>query len=250
VPFIQWSKVPGYHVEHEIHCGEQRLDAIDLILSWFDEKLRLKAGAADHVPKLCLTQDKKHGVLLDEMPRGGEVFAFEGLGVSGGFAGTLENVLAPIRWLTGLLAPQMQSPDPNDHTRKTGVFRPAFYPVMSVTETTGLTGIPRLKAELVGSDGSEPIVFVGISVKRAATRNIELISEQVTPLRGQGPLELDLMAISTRLQPGDLLGISLYSYHDQYRFSHGSWFGSATLSGTVALPLLRPNMAETVAKAQ
>ena len=84
------------------------------------------------------------------------------------------------------------------------------------------------------------MVFVGVAVKRANGRYYELLSDQVTPLRGIGHHKTDLMAISTRLEPGDTVGIWLFGYHNQYRFSHTGWFMDAAIEGTIALPLLGP----------
>jgi len=86
--------------------------------------------------------------------------------------------------------------------------------------------------------GMQPIVFVGIGVKRASNRRIELVNQQIVPIKGIGHHDQDLMGVSTRLSPGDITGLLVYGYSNQYRFSGGDWFTSAELSGAVQIPIL------------
>ncbi|HEX4937725.1 MAG TPA: hypothetical protein VFX11_03565, partial [Candidatus Kapabacteria bacterium] len=69
-------------------------------------------------------------------------------------------------------------------------------------------------------------------------RYYELLNDQVTPLRGNGRHQVEMMAVSTHLEAGDVVGIWLFGYHNQYRFSHTGWFMDAAIEGTIALPLL------------
>lgn len=242
LPFTQWSLIPGYTVEDEVYCGDQKLNMIQAAVSWFDEKLKGIPGAADAIPNMCLTQGYDKGIVVDNIQRGGEAFDFTGLGISSGFAGLFESPLYLFDQIAGLMMPRMKNPNLEDHSNLSGVGRPAFYPLKTFNKATGMTGIPTLKINIDAEDDEEPIVFIGIAVKRASSRHIELINQQITPLRGKGRHTVDMMAISTELEPGDIVGIYAASYNNQYRFSGPGWFSGASLSGEIEVPFLPPTL--------
>lgn len=240
LPFTQWSfPTPGYEVEAVVHCDHATLDLTQAVVDWLDEKLKHQAGKASYVPNICLTQDYNRGIVVDQIPRGGKQFRMNPTLISSGFTGFFESPLWPLERFMGWFIPTNRNPQ-IETKGGSGRLRPAFTPLYVADQDQDLVGIPLFKGHLQSTE-ADPMVFLGIAVKRANGRYYELISDQVTPLRGSGDHNTDLMAISTHLEPGDIVGTWLFGYHNQYRFSHTGWFMDATLEGLIELPLRERN---------
>ncbi|RLU03430.1 MAG: hypothetical protein D9N11_04130 [Ketobacter sp.] len=236
LPFTQWSfPTPGYEVEAEVHCDNTTLDLNLAVLDWLDEKLKHETDKAHYIPGICLTQDYRRGIVLDRIPRGGREFRINPTRISSGFTGFFEAPLWPLERFMGWFIPTNRTPELVS-TGGSSALRPAFTPLYVAETEQDLVGIPLFNGHLQSTE-ADPMVFLGVAVKRANGRYYELISDQVTPLRGSGDHSTDLMAISTRLEPGDIVGTWLFGYHNQYRFSHTGWFMDATLEGLIELPL-------------
>ncbi|MEZ5505524.1 MAG: alpha/beta fold hydrolase [Gammaproteobacteria bacterium] len=241
LPFTQWSRIPGYYIEPEAHCGDQVLNLVDTAVNWFDAKLRQQPEKAAAIPAICLTQSEDRGIVVDRVTRGGHRINVDVTRIDSGFTGFFEMPLWPLERMAGLLMPARRHPENVLGTTGSGVLRPAFTPLYIARSDQDLVGIPTFEGVLSApEDETDPMVFVGVAVKRANGRYYELVSDQVTPLRGTGHHQTDLMAISTRLEQGDIVGLWLFGYHNQYRFSHTGWFMEAAIEGTIALPLLGP----------
>ncbi len=238
LPFTQWSLIPGYTLESDVHCGDKKLNLIQVAVNWFDEKLKGKKDAAKNIPGMCLTQGYDRGIVVGDILKGGEYFEFENIEVNSGFSGFFESPLYLLDRLIGFVTPTMKHPRLEDHAELSGTLRPAFYPLKTFDGAMSLTGIPKLRVSIVATEQEEPVVFIGIGVKRARSRHIELVSDQIVPLRGDGLHDIDMMAVSTRLEPGDIVGITAAGYSNQYRFSGGDWFSKVTLSGSINVPIL------------
>ncbi|WP_290579563.1 alpha/beta fold hydrolase [Ketobacter sp.] len=240
LPFTQWSfPTPGYEVEAEVHCGEHTLELVPMVVSWLDAKLRDRPEAAAHIPALCLTQDYDRGIVLEHFPRGGPSFSIAPTRIHSGFTGFFESPLWPVERFFGWFTPRARNPQLDGHGGD-GTLRPAFTPLYVAKSETDLVGIPLFQGHLASPE-PDPMVFLGIAVKRARGRYYELISDQVTPLRGVGDHNVELMAISTHLEAGDVVGSWLFGYHNQYRFSHTGWLMEATVEGLIQLPLQQKN---------
>lgn len=252
LPFTQWSwTFPGYEVENEVHCDGQTLNLVDTAVAWFDAKLKQQPERIRHLPRICLTQNDGRGITVEHIPRGGPAFRFDQTRITSGFTGFFESPLWPLERVAGWFTLPQRHPRLPKHRTSTGTLRPAFTPLYVARQDQDLVGIPTLDATLSTPDGeTDPMVFVGVAVKRANGRYYELLSDQVTPLRGIGAHKVDLMAISTRLQQGDIVGIWLFGYHNQYRFSHTGWFMKAEIAGTIALPLLGPILTSSALTAE
>lgn len=241
LPFTQWSRIPGYYVEPKAHCDEQVLDLVDTAVNWFDAKLRQQPDKAATIPRICLTQSEDRGIVVDHITRGGHRINVDTTRINSGFTGFFEMPLWPLERMAGFILPARRHPEGVLGTTGSGTLRPAFTPLYIARKDQDLVGIPTFEGVLTApEDEADPMVFVGIAVKRANGRYYELVSDQVTPLRGTGHHQTDLMAISTRLEQGDIVGLWLFGYHNQYRFSHTGWFMEAAIAGTIALPLLGP----------
>ena len=240
LPFTQWSfPTPGYEVEAVVHCDHQTLDLTRVVLDWLDEKLKHQTGKASYIPDICLTQNYQRGIALDQVPRGGREFKINPTQINSGFTGFFEAPLWPLEHFIGWFMPtnRVQQLDPQGGT---GSLRPAFTPLYVADRDLDLVGIPLFNGHLQSTE-PDPMVFLGVAVKRADGRHFELVSDQVTPLRGSRDHQTDMMAISTHLEPGDIVGVWLFGYHNQYRFSHTGWFMDATVEGLIELPLREKN---------
>ena len=239
LPFTQWSfPTPGYEVEEEVHCADQTLNLTQVAVDWLDEKLKGEPGKAAYIPYMCLTQDYERGIITDQIQQGGRRFRVEPITLSSGFTGFFEAPIWPMERMLGWFIPTDRSPEVQSE-QVNGSLRPAFSPLYVASKEQDLVGIPHFQGHLSTTDtDSDPIVFLGVAVKRANGRYYELISDQVTPLRSVGDHSSELMAISTHLEAGDIVGVWLFGYHNQYRFSHTGWFMDASLEGLIELPLL------------
>lgn len=120
-----------------------------------------------------------------------------------------------------------------------------------------LAGIPRIEVNVQPAAGPvgaelEPIIFIGVGRYRlpesapmpgvAPPLAVDLVDNQITPLRGFGSHSVDLIGIGERLTPGDRVAILLYGGHDQYHVTGGLNIGSpgpalVSVEGRVWLPL-------------
>ena len=111
-------------------------------------------------------------------------------------------------------------------------------------------GVPHATLTLEDPLGLQPdvdvILFVGIGHQRALMPGIwDLMDNQITPIRGMGEHELDLVGVAERLEPGDSVALLIYGGHDQYHVT-GSLNAAnpvvmpVSVSGSVSLPLLGP----------
>jgi ABC-2 type transport system ATP-binding protein len=112
-----------------------------------------------------------------------------------------------------------------------------------------IAGIPHLYVNVRTKHPSlgEPFVYVGVGQMHASAPGIwDLVDNQVTPLRGIGAFDVDLVGVSQRLLTGDRLGLLIYGNHDQFTFAGSiqKWPPPAvvpvTVSGRVWIPLVGP----------
>lgn len=239
LPMTQFTfGLPGYDVESHVTCDDQEFRTDDLVLAWFDEKLKGKTNSANIIPKVCLTHDFKSGTTFTDVPVGGETFAFEQAQVGSGLAGFLETPLALIDWLGSGLVPkssQIEAPVSKVNTdHQSGTFRPAFVPLLNIDKSRTIAGIPVANFSITGD--LKDIIFAGIGVKRNGSVNIELLSDQIYPFRGGRDYSVNLPAVSARLDFGDSIGLVFAGYSNQYRLS-SRFTSRAEISGNVQLPV-------------
>lgn len=247
LPFTQWSWVPGYQVESEIHCDARKIDLSAMALDWFDEKLKGIPGKADSIPKICLTHDRESGTSFTQLPEVTQHYRFDTLTLNNNFTGFFEAPLGVADTFAGWFMPAMKAPALADHAERDATLRPAFFPLKVVRKDAILAGIPSMKLTMAAKDADdEPIAFIAIAVKRAHSRKVEVISDQITPVRGAGAHTGNMAGISTRLQKDDIVGVWAGGYSNQYRFSGGDWFTSTTLSGEIGLPLYSADHLKTL----
>ena len=237
-PMQSWSGLPFYNTEDEIRCGAYQANTVDMIVSFLDEKLKGRKPA-DSIPELCLTVPDGEGLIAANMLTGGEVMPMHKSELSLIHSGWFEVVMQPMDRLVSLVWSRNNSE--RDLEQLTGgTFRPAFKPLQQAREKRQLVGIPQLTVNMeTTDDDKESVVFVGIGVRRHGQHEVELVSEQLTPLPGDGQYDIPLAAVSTVLEPGDQVGLVMQGFSGQFFFNPEGWFESASLVGQVALPFDR-----------
>jgi ABC-2 type transport system ATP-binding protein len=201
-PVQRWSGLPPFNNEAVLHCDGRAINLYQSIISWYEDKLRGRKGVAASIPDFCVSLDLDHGVALQQLP---------------------ENRL-------------IELPATAIRPMSSGLLQPSrFIPLQQVQQASALVGIPRLHLE---NAEQLPTLFAALMVRRADGKR-EVLSEQVTPLKGRANTEL--AAVSAHLQPGDTLGLRISGFSGQYLFN-GSWqLASSTLQGAVELPQLLPH---------
>ncbi|MGC8100464.1 alpha/beta hydrolase [Metapseudomonas otitidis] len=201
-PLQQWSGLPPFNNEPVLHCDGQALNLETAVVNWYEDRLRGRHGAADSIPRLCLSLSTDEGLALREAPR-------------------------------------QDSPLPLPETRlrpaTSGWLQPAaFVELKRIDQQAALVG-PTLLHLRPRQDDHE--VFAALAVRRA-NGDVEVLSEQVTPLAARADVRLP--SVSTRLQPGDRLGLRFSGFSGQYLFNGSWWPGQVSLAGEVELPELQP----------
>jgi ABC-2 type transport system ATP-binding protein len=224
------------------------------------------AASAQPVPGICFAQGADAGIVLDDVPQGGVETVLPAVTVTQGAPGQvlqlLQNLPAPTllsalgnlpgdveNALTALIA---GGADPANFATALDDFinllphelvqdltaAGHFEPLMTVTENAVLAGIPTAQIDVEGP--ANALLFAGLGLRPAAGGRVELINDQVRPLRGNGPMNIDLVGVSRRVQAGDTLGLMLYGFHPYFINAALLQLLAApvTVSGTVELPLL------------
>ena len=261
----------GFDLDPRVTCGNATYATSERMLSFLDEKLR-GVEARPPVDDNCFVQDDTHGVVTDDVPIGGQrytipsttlstgpvvetvVNVLQGLQINGSpllptvleslgmtvanLLDTLEALLTNPGELDSVLTDEvLQLLPPELLNELTAPSRELF--LFTAERPMTLAGIPvaDLKIE---SAAENPIVFVGLGLKRQGETRIDLINTQVAPLSGQadGVYQQPLVGISTRLNPGDEVYLMVYGFHNQYYLSFNRLPRVVTLSGAVDLPLL------------
>jgi ABC-2 type transport system ATP-binding protein len=206
------------------NCGNINPDTATV--AFFDQYLKGIPGAANKaVPtQTCLSLTKGDAVLVDH--------------VTTGTAGKAIDI--PSTMVVAGGAPDV----------------PVSVPLGITAGSSGdvLGGIPYVELDVEPVNAAlpgEPIVFVGLGQTRNGVPGVyDLVDNQITPLRGSGLHQVDLVGIAERLAPGDTLALLIYGAHDQYHVTGSVNVSSpavvpVTVTGKVWVPMLGnlPNIA-------
>ena len=217
-----FTKAAGHGIDSgdgQSVCG--RLNTTDTTVSWFQEKLQFVQGAADEIPEVCfnLGSEGNDGIVLNDVPYGGDNFAFS-------------SPLPIIAHEANLLPTEIE-----------------LYTAQADNEV--IAGVPTISLSMsiadqqAGAPLLEPIVFVGLAIRESGDSNPlqapTPLMNQVTPFRGFGDHNVDLVGVMSRMQNGDKLVLMVYgSYPSQYATSASPLPIPVQISGSVAVPLLAP----------
>ncbi|HEY1077884.1 MAG TPA: CocE/NonD family hydrolase [Fontimonas sp.] len=261
-----------FGVDEDITCGNRRYDTAAMMLDFLDEKLQRRVPGQQTPPDLCISLTPEEGLLLPFMPHGGEAVAFGATQVIPGAVGQVVDLLRslPLQTLyanlTGLapealrlvsgvllnppgsdqgytqdflaLLPQIVNLLPYE-TLQQLTAAPVYVPLHTATRAEALAGIPQATLRFAGGAGQPPL-FAGLGLRKRGVSDPAAISDQVTPVRANGEVQLDLAGVRAALNPGDEIGLLLYGFHPY--FLNNSILSLApvpvTVSGEIALPLL------------
>lgn len=239
MPGSQWYwGVPVWHMQGEVSCGGKTLKTTAVIRDWLDGKLRDDAAALARVPEYCVTGDAEADALA---ARGDMPLRWEQLPrvhVGSGLAGRMEYVTRPLDSLGNLLMPARL---PEDWQQpENGWLRPARVPLFTPSQPTWIAGAPRVELNCSNTDREKAVVFLRLAVWRPGSGSYRVLNDQVTPVRckQEGRLDVELAAVRAQLVPGEVLGLLVEGYSNQFRLS-GSGLGvDASIEGRIGLPLL------------
>ncbi|OUS30110.1 hypothetical protein A9Q99_06410 [Gammaproteobacteria bacterium 45_16_T64] len=236
-PTQAWSGMPFFNTQPTIVCGEKRFDTVEMVVQWWDEKLR-GITPQDAIPGVCLTFSDDAGVVVQDVPVGGEVLAFDETTVSLIQTGWFEMLMEPVDKVVEFFNFSTYTAPIEQQELEGGTFRPGFLPLKVVEDAGYVVGVPKATLHLTTTvEEKDGVLFAAIGVKRAGDSYIHVLSEQYTPLPGDGTYDIDMPAVSSLLEVGDTIGLVLQGYSAQYWFNPEGWFSTATLSGEVSLPI-------------
>lgn len=201
-PMQRWSGLPPFNNEPVLHCGERAINLYQAIVTWYEDKLRGRNGAAASIPQLCLSLDLTQGLALEQVPAAGARLPLPTI------------ALRPLT--SGWLTP----------TR--------FVALREAGEASAFIGAPTLHLR---RQPDAPVLFAAVAVQRLDGR-IEVLSEQVTPLTDKAKIELN--AVSGALQAGEVLGLQLSGFSGQYLFNSSWQLAMEPLQGEIELPAFLP----------
>ena len=236
-PVQSWSGKPLFNTDRQINCNGQTQSLEDMILAWWDEKLR---GAAPQVPEMCLALDYDEAITPKNFPTDTTPFRVSREQVHIPIAGLFEGFMIPVDTGYDLVRGIWRNADRRALRPNGGLGRPRFIPLHVVERDDELLlGIPEIDLQLAGTASVRSTrVFVGIGVQHANQRRVRVASEQLTPLPGKGLYRQPLAPVSVPLKAGDRVGLVVYGYSWQYAFNPSFWWSRARFNGQVDLPLV------------
>lgn len=261
-----------FGVDENLRCGNQDYNTAEMMVDFLDQKLKGRAAGSQSPPALCVSLTPDQGLLLPALPRGGLPVVFGETSVVPGAVGQVVNLLAglPLQTLLsslaglgpeaiGLILDVVQNP-PGSNAGYSQDFiallpdivnllpyellqqltaAPVYVPLHSLGGDQALAGIPQASLSFAGGLNAPPL-FVGIGLRRGGAGDAVAVSDQVTPVRADGTVTLDLAGVRAALSAGDEIGLLLYGFHPYYL--NNSILSLApvpvTVSGSVSLPLL------------
>lgn len=156
--------------------------------------------------------------------------------------------------------PATPVPIPNSLLGLTSLLTPVFIPLQTLPEeVAGVAGIGALDVTLglpllgvpeycnvevnlpeeLPASGCDAIVHVGWGA-RVGTQAPRLIDDQLTPLRGLGRHQVDMVGVAEALKEDEQLGLLVYGYHLQYlsSLSRDVLAPAVMVEGAVQVPVL------------
>ncbi|MFP5430984.1 MAG: alpha/beta hydrolase [Gammaproteobacteria bacterium] len=235
-PSSQWSPgMPVWHMQNNVTCNGQSLKTDDIIDHWLDGKLRYDAAALAQVPTYCVTGDTATDALAAAGNTELHWQTLPATRMGSGMNGFFELVLKPLDHVANWFVPARLPADWQQPRH--GWLRPGRIPLMTTDNTRWVAGTPVIRVNLQNANKPGNVVFLRMAKWRPGSGSYEVLHQQVMPVRaGRGAQEVRLPAIRTQLQPGEVLGLLVQGYSNQFRMA-GQRFGtSATVAGTIGLP--------------
>lgn len=261
-----------FGVDEQLRCGNQDYNTAEMMVDFLDQKLKGQPAGSQSPPALCVSLTPDQGLLLPSLPRGGLPVVFSETSVVPGAVGQVVNLLSslPLQTLLSSLAglgpeainlilevvqnppgsnagysedflallPQIVNLLPYELLQQLTA-APVYVPLHSIGGDQALAGIPQASLSFTGGLNAPPL-FVGIGLRPGGNGDPVAVSEQVTPVRADGTVTLDLAGVRAALSAGDEIGLLLYGFHPYYL--NNSILSLApvpvNVSGSVSLPLV------------
>lgn len=201
-------------------------------LAFFDEHLKGNTGASQVANPICLDLSANNSIFADDITVGGTEYTIDG--------GLTNSNLVTV------------GEDNSGSTNAISLF--------TVTDPAGdvVAGIPTLNVTLTdednpnNADGINTIIFAAIGHKRAAGLGAQvwdIIDNQLTPLRGLGNHQIEMVGVMERMNVGDEIGLMLFGQNDHQYETTGSrsenpHAARVRVTGTVNIPQLGPIAAQ------
>lgn len=211
------------------NCGALRLQ--DAIRIWFAAWLKDDHSGLDRIPRRCMSLDAVLGIELDDIPLG-------------------DSPAAALFTAVSAQVDAGSAPPPGNGL---------FVKLADIATPQAFAGIAQLRKVTVScvtdplcapyTRQNEPVAFVGIGLRRAGVTT--LLDDQVFPIRAAGSphARVDLPGVAEKLEPGDELGLMLYTIHPQFRFPAAAPTPNDAyrISADVTLPIFTPDPARITA---
>src|SRR5690606_20589270 len=213
LPGLQYGAIGS--VDADVRCGDRTYRITDLAYTFLDGKLRQLQRQID-MPRVCFTQGEDHGIVRDDVPRGGVVLSTASGNLLVGppsidvvlnllrklDPATLSELLSrlsadSVKVLLGALSgiatgnpeqvsailTELVTALPPQLIAELGT-APRFVPLYRASGAQTVAGVPLADLTIDGEAALDPRLFVGLGVKRVASGRTELLHDQILPLRG------------------------------------------------------------------
>lgn len=249
--------IPGFYLEKTLRCDGRTLVLADMVQDWLDGKLRGQAERLEAVPRFCIDDAPVQDVAALQATQTWPLPTLT-LGAGGRFEGWMKPLDHVGNWFVPARLPKdWQQP-------KSGHWRPARLPLTVIEQDAWLVGVPRLRLKMQDDNPDDiTTLYVHLAAWRPGSGSYRVLSEQVMPFnnhRRQARIKaaqeaglseevaaklaaesngVELPAVRARLKKGEVLGVLVSSYSNQFSRS-GRWHMDARISGEIDLPVLRP----------
>jgi ABC-2 type transport system ATP-binding protein len=234
LPMEQHStSTPIWYWEKWLHCDGQRQRTNEVVGNWLAAKLTDAEPPA--LPPVCVSVND-WGVDLNQWPVLQQEIAIPEVTLKGKRSGSWRWLTAPADWLVGWrtdtsLAKRFAEP-------RDGRLRPAFVPLHTAVVAEKRFGTPSLTLNAA----QQTPVLAALAVRREGSARPRLVNDQMVPVRPGQEAMLPPMAVE--LQPGDQLGLLLFSRHPQFNTLPLEFADGVTFSGVLHLPASLEALAE------
>ncbi|MFZ5723579.1 MAG: alpha/beta hydrolase family protein [Pseudomonadota bacterium] len=227
------GKIPIWHVAPNVRCEGRQYALRDMIVNWFDIKLRDRHMPDSTVPAWCMSGDRTvDAAQAFPEPMQVDVPAVHvGSGASGLFEWFMRPLDAAGNWFVPARMPEDWAEPSN------GWLRPARVPLLAIDGPTWVLGSARAELDVFGNDRPNPILFLRLAAWKPGSGMYRILSQQVTPIRGTGRLSVELGAVRAKLEKGEVVGLLVNGYSNQFRLTGSGWGTDASIAGTITLPV-------------
>ncbi|MFN3586214.1 MAG: hypothetical protein ACK4UT_01810, partial [Moraxellaceae bacterium] len=235
MPSAQWSPgLPIWHAQKSVQCNGQTLRTQALIRDWLDGKLREDEKALARVPSFCVSGD----ATADARIQLGTWQPLQKVHLGSGLAGQVEWLMRPLDHVGNWFRPTHLPA--NWERPKNGWLRPARVPLFAADEATHIVGIPRIQLAFSNTDREDPVLYLRLAKWRPGSSSYQVLNQQVMPVHAKGPLEFELGGVNAVIEKGEVLGLLVTGWNNQFRFAGSGYGTDASIEGRIALPLVTP----------